>query len=235
MGRTYDLKQVVGDFNDELPAHPVEISMFRMGSTPVTVGMWRQYLRVNSSLSMPEPPEWGWIDSHPMVNVSRNDILGRDGKGGFCAWASRASGMQLLLPTEAQWEFVAKGGLDQKYPWGNEYDDSKVWSSVKRQRSATAPVNRLNNVFVNKFGVSDLSGNVVQLCMDAYQSYVKSYVRFGDVSVTNDPVGIGQVKCLRGGAWNLDDPVIFRCSFRGRYYPGNSFNNFGFRLSAGAK
>jgi formylglycine-generating enzyme required for sulfatase activity len=233
MGRTYSIKDNNGIFKDEVPAHPVDISPFRMGATPLTVGMWREYLRANSSLSMPEPPEWGWIDSHPMVNVSWNDIMGPDGKGGYATWASRVAGVRLSLPTEAQREYVAKGGKDSKFPWGNEYDDSKVWSSVKKIRSGTAAVDRLNNVFVNKFGVSDVCGNVLEWCLDGYQPYVKSFDRLGYVSVLRDPVGAGYDKCFRGGSWDLYYPDYFRCANRDWYFPVGWNYFIGFRLSAG--
>ena len=240
MGRTYSIEGIVGSLKDQTPAHPVDISPFRMGATPVTVRMWREYVRANASLRMPEPPTWGWIDSHPMVNVSWNDIMGTDGKGGYCAWASRLTGVKLSLPTEAQWEFAAKGGNDQKYPWGNEYDDSKVWSSVKvwsslkKLRSGTASVDRLNNVYVNKFGVSDLCGNVWEWCLDGYQPYVKSFDRLGYVSVPRDPVGAGDEKCSRGGAWLFIELVFFRCAYRGMGEPDDRYTTNGFRLVAPA-
>jgi len=232
MGRTYSIKDVEGLFKDEVPAHPVDLSPFRMGATHVTVGMWREYVRANSSLSMPAPPEWGWKDSHPMP-LSWNDIMGEDGKGGYCAWASRFGGVTLSLPTEAQWEFVAKSGKDYKYPWGNEYDDNKVWSSVKKVRSGTAAVDRLNNVFVNKFGVSDLGGNVWEWCLDGYQPYIKPFDRLGYVSVSKDPIGNGQQKCLRGGSWLFNNSGDFRCAIRDRLDPDLRLDNVGFRLSAG--
>jgi len=234
MGRTYYIYDDSGYYKDEVPAHPVDISVFRMGATPVTVGMWREYLRANTTLSMPEAPTWGWIDSHPMVNVSWDNIVGTDGKGGYRAWASRVSGVKLSLPTEAQFEFAARGGKDQKYPWGKEFVDSKVWSSEKRQRSSTAPVDRLNNVFINKFGVCDLSGNVWQWCMDGDQPYSKSFNRLGYARVSKDPVGIGQSKCVRGGSWFDDTPDVFRCANRYRRDQDAIDYILGFRLSAGS-
>ena len=235
MGRTYSIDGPLEVYKDEVPAHPVDISPFRMGATPVTVGMWREYLRANFSLRMPEPPKWGWIDSHPMVNVSWNDIMGKDGKGGYCAWASRVGGVGLMLPSEAQWEYVAKGGKDLKYPWGNEYDDSRVWSSVKKKRSGTAAVDRTTNVFVNIFGISDLSGNVWEWCFDGYQPYVKSFDRLGYVSVPRDPIGVADVKCHRGGSWfSKSFSYNFRCAKREFSIPDFWYYSDGFRLVAPA-
>ena len=232
MGRTYSIKDKDGIFKDEVPAHQVDVSSFRLGATPITVAMWREYIRVNSSLSMPEPPNWGWIDSHPMVNVSWNDIVGIDGEGGYSTWASRITGVRLSLPSEAQFEYAAKGGQDHKYPWSNEYDDSKVWSSVKRKRSSTSPVDRSSNLYMNKFGVSDL-GNVFEWCLDGYQRYVKSFDRLGYVVVSKDPIANGQDKCLRGGSWFSSNPDLFRCAKRNQYHPGLMHSSIGFRLAAG--
>ena len=204
MGRTYSIKDPLGEYESEVPSHPVDISPFRMGPTPVTVGMWL-------------------------------DIMRPDGKSGYAAWASQVAGVKLILPSEAQWECVAKGGKDAKYPWGNEYDDSKVWCSVKKLRSGTVAVDRLNNVFVNKFGVSDLCSNVLEWCLDGHQPYVKSFDRLGYVSVLRDPVEAGDVMCCRGGSWADDFPVNIRCAERRRIRPHTWHDSVGFRLAAGPK
>ena len=86
MGRTYSIKDEFDYYDDEVPAHVVDISSFKMGGTLVTVGMWREYVRANKQLSMPKVPDWDWIDDHPVVNVTWNDIVGVDGTGGYCAY-----------------------------------------------------------------------------------------------------------------------------------------------------
>jgi sulfatase modifying factor 1 len=235
MGRTYNLEDKFGTYKDEVPANLVDISAFTMGGTHVTVGMWREYLIANTSLSMPKRPKWGWIDSHPMVNVSWNDIMGQDGKGGYCAWASRESGIKLILPTEAQWEFVAKGGKDRMYPWGDEYDDSKLWGSAYKDRFRTAAVDRLNNVFTNRFGISDMCSNVSEWCLDGFQPYDKSTDRLGYVRVPRNPVQVGKYKCTRGASWgNTNEFLSFRCTARGGRGPEARSEIGGFRLVAPA-
>jgi formylglycine-generating enzyme required for sulfatase activity len=71
----------------EILVHRVTLSAFRMGATPVTVAIWKEYCAATGT-SLPIAPEWGFLDDHPVVNVSWNDIMGMDGTGGFCAWAS---------------------------------------------------------------------------------------------------------------------------------------------------
>ena len=80
MGRGYLTADRKGRYADELPPHLVSISAFRMGTTPVTVGMWREYTAANRKLRMPAAPEWGWLDDHPMVNVNWLDIVGKKAK-----------------------------------------------------------------------------------------------------------------------------------------------------------
>jgi formylglycine-generating enzyme required for sulfatase activity len=110
----------------EKPVHSVTLSVFRMGATPVTVAIWKEYCAATKT-PLPAAPEWGFLDEHPIVNVSWDDIMGIDGPGGFCAWASDVAGFRLTLPTEAQFEYAACGGVyDQDFPWGNAFDDSKV-------------------------------------------------------------------------------------------------------------
>ncbi len=157
----------------EKPAHPVTLSAFRMGATPATVGMWREYC-ATQGLAMPEAPEWGWIDDHPMVHVSWEDIMGADGKGGFCAWASGVAGVRLTLPTEAQWEYCARdGGKPIEYPWGNDFDADKCRCSEKDWGDAgsTAAVSRPDRIHRNGLGLTDLAGNVREWCADRFGAY----------------------------------------------------------------
>jgi formylglycine-generating enzyme required for sulfatase activity len=215
--------------SDQKPVHSVIVSAFRMGATPVTVAVWKEYC-VASGIETPRWPDWGFLDDHPVVNVSWNDIMGSDGKGGFCAWASDIAGFRLTLPTEAQWEYAARGGQSElEYPWGNIFNDSKVWSSVISKRKETAPVTRSSNIFINGYGLTDMSGNVYHLCSDVYAPYSSG--------TQTDPVGASSTSinhcCLRGGSWLNDDSVSFRCAHRFQRRPSAFSDVDGFRLSAG--
>ena len=70
--------------SDEKPVHSVTLSAFRLGATPVTFVVWKEYCAATGT-KLPEAPKWGILDDHPVVNVSSNDIMGSDGKRGFCA------------------------------------------------------------------------------------------------------------------------------------------------------
>jgi formylglycine-generating enzyme required for sulfatase activity len=155
---------------NEQPVHPVQLSPFRLGATPVTVSIWREYC-VATGTAMPEAPKWGWLDDHPIVNVSWHDIMGADGNGGFCAWASEVAGFRVMLPTEAQWEYACRAGQSGlEYPWGNEFDLTKLWCSKAESGDTkrTAPIVRSAYNFTNGFGLTDMVGNVWEWCLDYY-------------------------------------------------------------------
>jgi formylglycine-generating enzyme required for sulfatase activity len=200
-GGTFQMGSNDGDA-DEKPVHPVTLSSFKMGRTPVTVAMWKEYCRKQGK-KMPPTPYWGWLDDHPIVNVSWNDAKA------YCAWAG------LSLPTEAQWEYADKGGQDVRYPWGDTFDPDKlVWYDNSGKQ--TAPVIRRDRVFVNRFGLVDMEGNVWQWCADRYGAYASA-----SVSNPTGPRG-GDKRILRGSSWG--DYVVsatgnFRTAGRGRDTP----------------
>jgi formylglycine-generating enzyme len=209
----------------------ITLSAFQMGRTPVTVGMWQEYAEANG-LEMPELPKYpvwkdGWdsVRDHPMVRVSWNDIMGEDGRGGYSQWASEVCGTTLCLPTEAQWEFAARGGLiDKEFPWGNDDPKNQLWWTPTSGDKGTASVERGNNVFVNEYGLLDMSGNVWEWCSDWYVDYAKHN--------ETDPTGAkkGDYRVLRGGSWFFNIAVIFRCAYWGRNAPGYRVYDSGFRL-----
>ena len=215
----------------EKPVHSVRISAFRMGVTPVTVAVWREYSKATGT-KLPVTPRWGLLDDHPVVNVSWHDIMGRYGTGGFCAWASNVAVFRLTLPTEAQFEFASRGGRDGlAYPWGNKFDESKLWCSVKTDRAASAPVVRKSNIYRNAFGLTDMVGNVLQLCSDWYGLYSRG--------PQTDPLGpkssTENLRVARGASWGIDDPDVFQCALRFRNDPGSYSSHIGFRLVAAVK
>lgn len=216
-------------YSDEKPVHSVTLSAFRMGATPVTVAVWKEYCYA-LGIALPQAPSWGLLDDHPVVNVTWNDIMGSDGKGGFCAWASDIAGFRLTLPTEAQFEYASRGkAAGQVYPWGNIYDDSKVWCSVKSRRGQTAPVVRTSNIYRTAFGLTDMVGNVWHWCSDLHAPYRSA--------PQTNPTGPASTsyngRCVRGGSWLGFNPVVFRCANRGGNNPEYRDFSGGFRLSAG--
>jgi formylglycine-generating enzyme required for sulfatase activity len=214
---------------------PISISAFRMGATPVTWGMWKEYRQSFSvpgkGVKLPEDPGWGYPDDHPVVNVSWDDIMN---PGGFCEWASSQAGFKLTLPTDPQWEYAARGGRDGlEYPWGNKFDTSKLWYSLKlgdiRQ---TGAVDRSNRIYRNGYGLTDMVGNVWQWCSDYHNEDYRPTGR--------DPKDAKRsgLRCVRGGSWLFILPGVpddFRCAYRSGMFPDYRYLLYGFRLSAGQK
>ena len=209
------------------------MSPFRMGATPVTWGMWKEYRKSISvpgkEIKLPEDPGWGYPDDHPVVNVSWEDIIN---PGGFCEWASRTAGFELTLPSDAQYEYAARGGKDgQEYPWGNEFDSNQVWGGTEvlgtvERVDKTGAVDRGYRIFRNRYGLTDMVGNVTQWCSDYFNH---------SRPLGKDPIDNRESKyrCVRGDSYAEYGSICFRCASRGRLAANVRDYTLGFRLSAG--
>jgi formylglycine-generating enzyme required for sulfatase activity len=208
----------MGDDNqrpDERPAHRVTVSAFRMAVVPVTNAEYAVFLAATGH----EPPRF-WSDprfNHPLqpvVGVSWYDAVS------YCDWLNGAVGGRVRLPTEAEWEKAATGGVDgSKYPWGDASFDG---SGGRFRQDApwqvgTAPPNR--------YGLVDIGFNVHEWCSDWYDP---SYYA---VSPDRDPQGplTGERRASRGGAWRHAIKVS-RCSARSSIPPEYRYNDYGFRI-----
>ena len=185
--------------------HTVYLDACMIGKTPVTVGQFKAYCAdCGIDFSKFMRPSWGWIDDHPMVNVNWQEA--RD----FCKWAGGE------LPTEAQWEKAARGTNGLKYPWGNDWDGSRLqWSSDGNAGGAksTAPVTA-HPSGASPYGCLDMAGNVWQWCSDWYAP-------IADGRADRNPTGpsSGSSRVLRGGSWFNYYPDRFCSAIRGSSDP----------------
>jgi formylglycine-generating enzyme required for sulfatase activity len=204
-----------GSMEDDNPPHFVSILGFQMSKYPVTVREYKSYCRAMGS-EMPDAPDfnkdWG-EEGHPIVNVDWEEAR---------AYAQWAGGD---LPTEAEWEVAARGGLVGKaYPWG------AIWGGTKCANSVGL-INRKGTVSVgsdapNGYGLYDMAGNVWEWCLDSYDSDIWKRNAEIDVLYISDTSG----HVLRGGSWYSDVLEQFRCAYRVRDIQGYRNNVIGFRV-----
>lgn len=152
---------------------------------------------------------WNW-SACPVVGVSWYEAYA------YCGWLSDITGDTITLPTEHQWQRAAQGDDDRVYPWGDSFDPTRCHNSVGRdwKNNSTTPVTRYEGKGDSAFGVVDMSGNVWEWCLTAYQT--------GSVDVDDT---LAQVQ--RGGSWINDNKTYFRAAYRGWHNPKDWFGTMG--------
>ena len=226
----------MGDSKDEpeawmkwsRPVHTVELDAFYMDVHEVTVGKFRKFARETGY----EYDRWDWVadwsptGKHPMIWVTWDDATA------YAEWAGKR------LPTEAEWEYAARGGLiGKRYPWGDGVgvngDRARDYANYKGtggkdKWDGCAPVGSFKP---NGYSLYDMVGNVFEWCADWYdEDYYRS-------SPLRNPQGssTGESHVLRGGSW-FDYTYYLRVAFRFFSYPtySNSYVG-GFRCVSGSK
>ena len=213
------MQQVGNDGNgaeDKKWAHAETVVDFSMSRYEVTVGEYKTFCTATNR-AMPEAPYWGWNDQHPMVNVSYNDAIA------YCQWLSKTLGVTYRLPTEAEWEYAARGGKlgkGTKYSGGRSLDNAGWYDANSGdQTQAVATKNP------NELGIYDMSGNVWEWCKDWYgEDYYKT-------SPATNPKGptSGELRVLRGGGWD-GGAAYCRVAYRSGGTPSHRNHFSGFRV-----
>ena len=195
-------------YGGEKPSHQVTLSDYWIGETEVTQALWEAVMGSN--------PSYFKGDNRPVEKVSWDDCQE------FIRKLNALTGKTFALPTEAQWEYAARGGNKSrhcKYAGSNSIGDvAWYWDN---SGSSTHPVKGKQS---NELGLYDMSGNVWEWCEDWYGSYSSS----SQTNPTGPSSGSGRV--LRGGSWDYDARIC-RVSRRNYDTPGNRYLFLGFRLS----
>ncbi len=198
-------------YSDESPTHSVTLSDFAIGETEVTQELWKAVMGSNPSIFSGT--------NLPVETVSWYDCQT------FISKLNNLTGKNFRLPTEAEWEYAARGGNKSK---GHKYAGSNTLGDVAwyygNSSSKTHPVKQKQ---ANELGLYDMSGNVWEWCQDWYGSYSSS--------AQTNPTGptSGSYRVLRGGSW-ISDARDCRVSSRGNTTPTNTYNFLGLRLALGA-
>ena len=266
MGQTRkEKKQIIAEagekiynkyFSSELPRHQVRVDGFWMGRYEVTVGQWRKFIRATGYRTDAEKNtgksgcfsfkenKWDWIagrywddpgftqsSSRPVACVSYNDVAA------YIDWLNKkTTSREYRLPTEAEWEYAARGGTRTIRFWGDDTDSSACrYANVADKGHGwrnpfpcvdgykwAAPVGSFQP---NSYGLYDMLGNVWEWCSDWYdEDYYKSSPR-------SNPQGpsSGSNRVVRGGSWFVG-PWHVRAANRLRVGPATRIGDLGFRL-----
>ncbi|MGM9799616.1 MAG: formylglycine-generating enzyme family protein [Muribaculaceae bacterium] len=201
-----------GDYawDDEKPTHSVTLSGYYIGKYEVTQAQWKAVMGDN--------PSYFKGDNLPVENVSWDDCQE------FISKLNQLTGKNFSLPTEAQWEYAARGGKSGGPKYSGSYiigDVAWYWDNADRK---THPVGKKSP---NSLGIYDMSGNVLEWCSDWYDSnYYKN-------SPTSNPTGFwsGSDRVYRGGCWSNYGARLCRVSNRYCNTPDHRDSDLGFRLA----
>ena len=194
--------------SDEKPAHQVTITKdYYMGKTEVTQALWKAIMGSN--------PSHFKGDNRPVERVSWNDCQE------FTSKLNSLTGKTFRLPTEAEWEFAARGGNNSrhyKYSGSDNLHDVAWYYDNSSNTTHDVATKR-----PNELGIYDMSGNVWEWCQDRYGAYSSN--------AQYDPAGpmSGSGRVIRGGSWYFDAGYC-RSSFRGGLDPDYGNGSLCFRL-----
>ncbi|MEP6748939.1 MAG: bifunctional serine/threonine-protein kinase/formylglycine-generating enzyme family protein, partial [Bacteroidota bacterium] len=232
---------------DELPQHTVTLADFLIGKYEITTDQFRQFINETKYITTAETEGQSGIyvkgNWEPGKGVNwRHDIYGKIVDSGiknipvihvswydaseYCKWLSGKTKKHFRLPTEAEWEYAARGGDSSKnliYSGSNQIGEVAWWG-----KNSGNQLHAVGTKGANELGIYDMSGNVMEWCNDWYsENYYK-------VSATNNPSGpaTGEDRVVRGGSWFLGekDKRRFYSFSRGGFKPNVRGSQLGFRI-----
>ena len=233
-GGSYKMGDAMGE-KDEFPVHTVEVGSFKMSTTEITQELYKKVMGTNPSYFKGEklPVEKvSWLDAVKFCN-KLSEIQGLDpcytiGSSVSCDF--NANGYR--LPTEAEWEYAARGGIaNEKFQYsGSDSIDEVAWYTGNSENQT----HEVGTKAPNSLGIYDMSGNVWEWCWD---NYSETYYTEGSQSNTKGP-GSGDKKVLRGGSRSSiigDGSSICRVSNRSSAKASESYYLNGFRFVSTSK
>jgi formylglycine-generating enzyme len=239
--------------NDEGPVHPVRVAAFALSKTEITRGQFAEFVKQTKYYAGDKcwtleegkfadrngnwlKPGYPQNDKHPATCINWNDAQA------YAQWLSQKTGKQYRLPTEAEWEYAARGKTSRSRYWGDNPNAACRYANVTDKTAKakipatiawlshdcidhfayTAPVGSFK---ANAFGLKDMLGNVWEWTEDVYHDNYNDAPSDGSAWQ-----GEGTKHALRGGSWN-SDPQNVRAAVRYSNKTLVRFSFFGFRLA----
>ena len=243
---------------NEKPEHKVTLTQpYKLAKTEVTVAQFRAFVEAKgykttaekqgSCWSLDAKGDWDEVkgnswrklgfkqgDDHPVACVSWEDA------NAYVAWLSKETEKSYRLPTEAEWEYAARGGKEGAYPWGQKGNAGCEYANMAdkkaKEKFSGWTITDCNDGYIytasvasfkpTSFGLHDMHGNVWEWVSDRYGAYA--------AEPQQDPQGAdkGTYRVLRGGSW-FDRGRLCRSAYRSHNDPALRYRNYGFRLSLG--
>jgi formylglycine-generating enzyme required for sulfatase activity len=237
---------------DERPERTVHVAAFAIGVLPITNAQYGRFIHETGyrAPAVDELPlvvvaggqerehvfrssagSYTWTGSHPPTNRLDHPVtlVRWDDAIAYCRWLSKASGRSVRLPTEAEWEKAARGGLERrKFPWGDRLEPALANYLSDPAMKTAASTTPCRTYPANGFGLFDMIGNVWEWVHDWYDpSYYAA-------AVADNPAGpvTGQYRIVRGGGWLTSDPTMLTCSHRHQVPPDTYSYGIGFRIAS---
>jgi formylglycine-generating enzyme required for sulfatase activity len=209
---------------NERPLTHVRVGRFYISRHPITNGLYEKFAPHHVHKRMP-----GASDLHPVVYVSSGDAIQ------FCQWLSARERKKFRLPTEAEWEYAARGSDGRQYPWGRYCGRGDVANFADKNTAFAWSDNQIDDGYAetspvgafpygaSPFGVEDMAGNVWEWCSDYYSVY-SGGAKTNPTGPTN-----GTRRVYRGGSWKSRFSSL-RTTARSANIPTFSCNDLGFRV-----
>jgi formylglycine-generating enzyme required for sulfatase activity len=240
--------------DDERPIHSVDLEDYLIGLQPVTNAEYARFVRDTGH----RPPAiyelplvvtaggrerekafraagqaYIWPESEPVADRLDHPVtlVRWDDAVAFCAWLAAETGKPLRLPTEAEWEKAARGGLvGKRYPWGERLDRNMANFLTDPTMKLIHGTTRCRSFPPNGYGLFDMTGNVWEWVQDWYDP------RYYASAPVFNPQGpqAGSLRVLRGGSWLVADVRMLSCSHRHKVPPDTYSYGIGFRVACPA-
>ena len=233
---------------DERPAHRAYLDEYCIGTRPVTNADYAQFVKDTGHpspavralpLMVSGPLEadfralaaaYFWNNGTPPEGRDEHPVtlIGYEDASAYCSWLASKTGKPVRLPTEAEWEKAARGGLEgRKFPWGDTLDPECAHflphAGLKAERG-TAPV---GSYPANPFKLHDMAGNVWEWVADWYAANYYSSSQYLNPQGPDS----GLMRIVRGGAWVNADGRYLRCAYRHKVPPDSYAYSIGFRVA----